>query len=48
MTLTCAVGRFLKAFNRVKLRKIEKDGRSDPFAEGRLVYVKGKAVPLQA
>lgn len=36
------MGRFLHAFNQVKVRKIEKDGTNDPFAEGRLVYVDSK------
>jgi len=42
VTLTCVVGRFLKVFNHVKVRKIEKEGTNDPFAERRLVYVKVK------
>jgi hypothetical protein len=42
MSLTCAVGKFFKALNHVKVCKIEKDGRSDPFAKGRLVYVDSK------
>ena len=42
VTLTCIVDRFLKAFNHVKVRNIEKDGTNDPFAQGRLIYVDSK------
>jgi hypothetical protein len=42
VTLTCAVGRFLKTFSHVKVRKIEKVGTNDPFAKVRLVYVASK------
>jgi hypothetical protein len=42
VTLTCAVGRFLKAVNHVKVRKMERDGTSDPFSKVRSVYVDSK------
>ena len=37
MTLKCTVRGFLKAFNHVEVSKIEKDGKNDPWAKGRLV-----------